>query len=408
MDFVEELPTEIAILDTAWQKYESSNDTILGALLQSVDSWRWASGGMFPEHPLFGQADTTRPAEPWTEFNERWITEDDPKPETIYASQHGFDTENRIIGQQKKRFGRAYLYEDAYCDEFGFEKNEDGTLVANEEQVRRFYYDSNGRIERIASYTNEYGTKYYKVERFEYQNAVCTESVSQHYVVMEKIPQYRANDPEEDLRNDYRPLNGDAIVNNLVETVYRRRRFKYTYDSGALVRAEVFRQDGKADDQLLFERKPQRSIGEISEDLASKSVAAIIKVLKKRGSGKPYQVVALIYSAEHAYCGLPHTVKCVLSEEPMPADLQDWESYQTVLSVSFKRPVLSCLTEFSQRCSAEFGIGSMHAEAMAATKVMQMIAQQVVSEIKGTKHVTDDFRVTYIDDHGDVESGEAS
>ena len=76
--------------------------------------------------------------------------------------------------------------------------------------------------------------------------------------------------------------------------------------------------------------------------------------------------------------------------------------------MSFKRPVLSCLTEFNQRCGTEFGIDSMDEEAIAATKVMQMIAKTLVNGLKGTRHVTEDFRVMYIDDHGDVEGGEVS
>ena len=328
MEFLDDLPAEIAILDSAWQRYETSNETMLAALHQSVDSWRWASGGMFHEHPLFGQADTTRQAEPWTELNEHWITDDDPKTETIYASQHGFDADSRIIFQQKKTFGRAYFYEGSHCDEFRFDKNEDGKLAASDKRVRRFYYDSDGRIERVASYTHEYDTQYYEVERFEFQDGVCTESVLQYYVIMEEIPHYRADDSEKELRADYRPLSGDAIVNNLVETVYRRRHFKYTYDSGVLIRAEVFRQDGKPDDQLVFERKPQRPIGEISEDLATKTAAAITKAVKKIARGKPYRAVALIYSAEHAHCGLPHADMGVLSKQQLPDDLMNWESYE--------------------------------------------------------------------------------
>ena len=269
----------------------------------------------------------------------------------------------------------------------------------------RFWHNKDGRIECMCSYLREDDVHYRTFEWFDFEGKRCVESIQQSFEIMPEIPHYQQDKSEDELRADYRPLQGGELINNLVETMFSRRRIKYSYSpTGELLKAEEFRANGEPLDELLFEKLPERSLEETIDALVDKTAEAIEKAVKKRSTAKPYRGLILIYSAEHAHCGLPHQVSVLGHETPWPKDRFYHEDYPVQLEVAFKRPVWSLLTEFNQRCHARFAMDEFDAQTATAVAVMQKITEQLHRALAGTKHVTDDFAVLAIDDHGDVDN----
>ncbi|MEZ5943049.1 MAG: hypothetical protein R3C18_16780 [Planctomycetaceae bacterium] len=222
---------------------------------------------------------------------------------------------------------------------------------------------------------------------------------------MQEIPHWLRDESDEVIREDYRPIDGGEIVQNLVEYMRGRISVKYSYsDSGELIQAEEFGADGQPATRLLFERLPERPLEDVVVELASKTAETILKSVKKRSAEKPYRGLILTYSAEHGHCGLPHRVSVLANENSWPDDEFCDEHYTTELPVEFKRPVVTLLNEFNQRCFARFGMSDIDPAAQAAVDVMRRIGEKVYESLAESKHVTADFKVVVIDDHGDVES----
>ena len=411
MNFHDDPEPLITQLDSAWAQYATDFDETIEQVLSSIVSWRWATGDMFPTHPLFGQADTTPVAEPWRPFTRTWLSDDDPKAKLSDAWQHGFDEKGRIVLSRNQVWGHATVWRKGGCDRLRiYESREEpgkfiwGLMYQDRVQFTRFWHNSDGRIECMCHYFRENETHYRQFEWFHYEGKRCVESIQQSFTIMPEIPYFQRESSEEELRIDYRPLNGDELIGNLVETMFMRRRVKYTYGpSGDLIKAEEFRADGDPTEDLRFQRLPERPFEETIQELAAKTATTILKAAKKRSTAKPYRGLALIYLAEHAHCGLPHHVSVLGHESEWPKDRFNDEQYPEQLEVAFKRPVLKLLTEFNQRCYARFAMNDFDAETAAAVTVMRKLAEQLHLGLAETKHVTDDFAVLAIDDHGDVD-----
>lgn len=411
MNFHDDPKPLITQLDSAWAHYATAFDEQIKKALSSIVSWRWATADMFPSHPLFGQADATPVAEPWRPFTRNWLRDDDPKANLRDGWRHGLDENGRLMLARNQAWGHATFWRDDGCDRLRIyeSREEAGRLIwglpyQDRVEFTRFWHNGDGRIECMCCYLRENDTHYRQFEWFNFEGKRCVESIQQQFEIMAEIPYFQRERSEDELRQVYRPLEGNELINNLVETMFMRRRVKYSYSpSGELLKAEEFKADGKPKAGLLFQKLPERPLEETMEALAAKVAETILKAAKKRSPAKPYRGLALIYSAEHAHCGLPHDV-CVLGHErPWPKNQFDFEAYPEPLEVAFKRPVLTLLTEFNQRCHARFAINDFAAETAAAVSVMRKVAEQLHQDLAGTKHVTDDFAVLAIDDHGDVE-----
>jgi hypothetical protein len=412
MNFHDDPRPLLTELDKAWAHYTRDFDALMKQVLSSIVSWRWATGDMFPSHPLFGQADTTTQAEPWRPFYRNWLRDDDPKANLADGWQHGFDSQGRIVLARNQHWGQATVWRDGGCDRLDIHESKEeagrfiwGLPYDDRVEFSRFWHNKDGRIECMCSYLREDDVHYRTFEWFDFEGKRCVESIQQSFEIMPEIPDYEDDKSEDELRADYRPLQGDELINNLVETMFSRRRVKYSYSpTGELLKAEEFRADGKPLDELLFEKLPERSLEETIDALVDKTAGAIEKAVRKRSTAKPYRGLILIYSAEHAHCGLPHQVSVLGHETPWPKDRYYHEDYPVQLEVEYKRPVWSLLTEFNQRCHARFAMDEFDAQTATAVAVMQTIAEQLHHAFAGTKHVTDDFAVLVIDDHGDVDS----
>lgn len=193
MDYQLDPRDEVQMLNDIWSEYEQCNQMMLANLAESVVSWKWATSAMLPEHPLFGQADTTPQAEPWRRFKDGWIADDDPQTKDLAAGQHGFDADSRVILIQKTHYGIAYFHHDGYCNQFRFRRDNDtGVRIRDEYQrCKRIVYNDAGRINHTARYSHEYGAKYYIFEWFKYDGDVCVSSMCQNFNLMPEIPHYQ-------------------------------------------------------------------------------------------------------------------------------------------------------------------------------------------------------------------------
>jgi hypothetical protein len=411
MNFHDDVQPFITQLDSAWELYTNDFEEQIQQVLTSIASWRWATEDMFPSHPLFGQADTTPVAEPWQPFTRNWLSDDDPKANVNDAWHHGFDEKGRIVLARNRFWGHATVWRKSDCDRLWIceSREESGRFIwglPNQDHVQftRFWHNSDGRIECMCRYSRQNDTHFRHFEWFEFEGKRCVESIQQSFDIMPEIPHYQRGKSEAELREDYRPLEGNELIQNLVETMFMRRRVKYSYSpSGDFIKAEEFKADGEPMEELRFQKLPERPFEETIDDLAAKTAATIFKAAAKRLPTKPYRSLILMYSAEHAHCGLPHHVSVVGHVTPWPKDRFNDEDYPDELDVAFKRPVLNLLTEFNQRCYARFAMDDFEAGTAAAVTVMRKIAEQLYQDLAGTKHVTNDFAVLAIDDHGDVD-----
>ncbi len=415
-DFHNDVQPLLAPLDAAWDDYQTSLETKVEQTLGSVASWRFATDDMFPSHPLFGQADTTRVAEPWSPFTRQWVdaNEEDARDNDLW--QHGFDQQGRILFSRFRIFGRLSIWADGYCDRLQIyeSKEEKGKWIwghpfQKRAEFARYWYDEHGRITCTARYFRENEIHYRKFEWFTFDQGQCVSSIRQSFEIMKELPSYQKDKPEAELRQAYRPLQGESLTDNLVETMMWRCRVQYSYSpDGELVKAEEFKADGTPKDELLFHKLPSRPIEETISELAQKTAETIFKSVKKRADRKPYRGLILIYSAEHAHCGLPHSVAVLGHESSWPQDRYYFDSYSEALDVAFKRPITKLLTEYNQRCHARFTFDDLDEATALTVSVMREIAQQLHEDLAGIKHVTDDFTVLAIDDHGDVDGFEVS
>lgn len=411
MDFHDDPRPLLEELDKAWDQYINEFDALMEQVFSSVVSWRWATDEMFPSHPLFGQADTTRKAEPWRPFARNWLRDDDPKANPRGAWQHGFDSQGRIVLARNQHWGQATVWRDDGCDRLRIHVSKEQTdrfVWKHPHQDRigftRFWHNNDGRIECLCSYLKEQDTHYRNFEWFDFEGNRCVESIQQSFCIRPKLPHYMQEMSEDELRSRYRTLEGDELINNLFETMFSRRRVKYSYrPNGELLTAEEFRADGEPLDELLFERLPERSLEETINALVDKTATTIEKAARKMATVKPHRGLILTYSAEHPHCGLPHQISVLGHDFPWPENRFYHEDYPVILEVAFKRPVWSLLTEFNQRCHWRFTMDQFDDQTATVVAVMRKIAEQLQSTLAGTKHVTDDFTVLAIDDHGDVD-----
>ena len=150
-------------------------------------------------------------------------------------------------------------------------------------QFTRFWHNTDGRIECICQYFRENDTHYRQFEWFTYKGKRCVESIQQSFAIMPEIPYFPRESSEKKLRKDYRPLEGDELIQNLVETMFWRQRVKYSYSpSGDLVKAEMFNADGKPEEGLLFQKLSERPFEETIEELATRTASPILKAATKR------------------------------------------------------------------------------------------------------------------------------
>lgn len=411
MNFRDDPEQYLMQLDAAWELYTNNSEEQIQQHLSLIETWQWATDDMFRSHPLFGHADTTPIAEPWRPFTRKWLADDDTNANLDGGTKHGHDADGRIVLVQRRWFGFATIWQDGFCDRLQVYESPDelgifvwGSRFQDRVQFTRIWRNSDGQIDCIGECFRERQTHYRQLEWFAYEGKRCIESVCQSFNIMTEIPHYQRGKSDEELRTSYRPLDGIELVGNLVETTFSRRRVKYDYGpSGDLIKAEQFSGDGKPVEELLFEKLPERPFDETIDELAESTASTIFKTVQKRSAKKPYRALALIYSAEHAHCGLPHHV-CLLGHDiPWPEERFNVEAYPAELNVTFKRPVLKLLTEFNQRCRALFGDEDFNSEIEAAISVMRRIAEILHQQLAGTKHVSSDFAVVAIDDHGDVD-----
>lgn len=400
-------------LEVAWGIYTSEFEKHIRQALSSIVSWQWANDDMFRSHPLFGQADTSHRADSWSPFTRSWLADDDEKSNLVDGWKHGLDEQGRIVLAYWDAYGYVTLWRNDGFDRLQVYNSTEaatGFLWSSQNrhqpqtQFTRYWINRDGLIDCICRCFEEFGTHYRKFEWFEYQNKRCVSSIQQSFCIMPKIPDYQKDESDAKLRLAYRPVDGIEMVEKLVETMIWRRQVKYSYGtSGELIKAEVFGSSGEPVAPLLFKRRPARPLEKTIDELAAKTSQTIFKAVKKRSPDKPYRGLALVYSAEHPHCGLPHTVYLLGKDSERPTNRYNFEEFPLELEVTFKRPVLNLLTEFNQRCHALFTEESFDGEVEAAVSVVEKIAKQLGAKLIGTKHVLVDFSIVVVDDHGDVD-----
>lgn len=420
-NFLDDPRDLIAELDAAWGRLGPTRGELLDERMQTAAEWRLASGKMMRRHPLDSQVEPDEFGR-WRVSKAGWLPESEAKTredggerDLAYGCDqvwHAFDADGRITLVRNPYHTDIAVHTETGD---GGSRTEILTLmnqavvgVDDDERIVRIDRDGSGRLVQTASRSVQQGTRYTRVERFEYgDDGRCVRSVSQAFEIISEVPHYLQDKTPQELRSKYyRSLDGgEEIVGVPVEYLPRRRWFEYEYDeSGGLIRVAAFDgPDGQEREELPFERQPTRPLPEVVDDYVTAMAKQVIKAAKTKHPGQPFAGLALIYSCEHPHCGLPHAIGVCPAGSP-PADPLDWEAYPERLGIEMKRPLLKTFGALQDALDRAFAHCDEFDEQNAAVvDLMRRIAAGARDGL-GKRQLAPDAAVAFIDDHGDVEA----
>ena len=401
-------------VETALADYEANIADYVAEAMAAVVEWRWATGSMSTLDALFGRNKKTSSPE-WRSLEPSWVAApdlSDPLQTTLF--KHGYDDDGllRIVVDYQSHgdpvlSGDVYLRQatseqaaseedhgdqfDVMSFQFSSGSDQPGPVYqVSRRLLLRVTTDAAGRVVRRIKSSTSAGTDERLIEQYAYEPGTdpCVESLQQLFLIMDGTPSWQRNRSEKELRDTYRPIEGEERIRNLVESIDRFCRMRFDYEAdGWLKQATEF-----------------RPIDEVVTDLTQAVTEVILDAVKGRSTAKPYRSIALIYSPEHPEGGLPPGVMTLAAADRWPDDRLNREGYQTPLPIEFKQPVHEQLVEFSQRRYRAFDPYDSYSPVSITVEMMRAIATSLHQSLAGSKHVTDDFAVLVLDDHGDVDS----
>jgi len=159
----------------------------------------------------------------------------------------------------------------------------------------------------------------------------------------------------------------------------------------------------------LYTRDPSDTVESVSDELVTALGKSIVKQLKAEKTAQPIQRVALLYSAEHAHCGLPANVLLAPASE---GDLNplDWEAYSHEASWPPVARIGKKIESLHRRILVVVDGSEKYAHEDAPKPyrdVLWRVSRDVYEALVNKKRiVSEDFAVFPLDDHGDVDAAE--
>ena len=280
-----------------------------------------------------GSSPATRRGDGWRPRPLRWVAEsrgswtpDEPGAPPI-TWPYGLDAGGRVrVARMGPSGGMAVVYRETFHDLLWFARNggrggdgprlpviperarESGVPAYPRGRMIRLLKDADGRIIASVKLNNGWEkprTHFRTLRRFEYD-------ADGRYVGETERWFARGLDDRGSENREWNP----EIAPGYFESVYMRRRVRARYDAAGRL-AEVIAYDhdprrSRVQEQILYGYNPgdtvPKLVGQLSALLAKQLPKAVLAALKANPAAKPLARVALVYSAEHAHCGLPSRV----------------------------------------------------------------------------------------------------
>lgn len=409
-------PSEFIIpMEQEWPRYIKEGENLELAAKKSVVEWRLADDAVFvPKHPFYRTINTRESNGFWTAQPMRWV---DRVEKEFNAVHHGIDAQGRIVHARRMHYSDFIVFGDGFYDVLNGYPDLDtgGRMVAEKEhrgyrcgRFTRLFTDAAGRITTKVELNNEGpdpDRHNRSTEVFVWQNNRLVESFRQSFDRGDEIPDWMSDLSPEKQASMYRRVN-----DQLREFLPRRSRIQYAYDSeGCLTVAS--KHDGETGklESTLYTHDPSDTIETVSDELVNLLSQTLVKMLKAEKSVRPIRRVALLYSAEHAHCGLP-TKLLLSSADDNGLNPLDWEAYphegNWPPAGRISRKIDSLLRRLLIVVDGSATYGQQDAP-IPYRDVLWRVSRVVYDELADRKRlVTEDFAVFPLDDHGDVDSAE--
>lgn len=391
-----------APVEAAWIEYTANGTALFRATESEITEWRFADDLLIPDHPL-SHLYYVGDYSPW--YPRPWqYREEDPNEPLV---RHGFDADGRlrIVGNRiifhgdgyydllmyrlqrgkttREPTGEVMLYEPHYSS--GFPQG----------RVTRFCTDDAGRItlSLMLSIEGEEPQRQYRVpESFQWTaGKVCT-SFRQHFTG--KPHDEQAPDPR------LREVNDE-----LQEPMYMRTKTVYSYNTnGILTEVATFDGDGKPG-EVWYSRNPKDTIASVSKKLVRLLSRHVSKAIKSSRQSHPVRYAVLLYSAEHAHCGLPHRI--LLAPAGQTINPLDREAYVEAANWPPEGRTERKLSDLLRRLMLVVESAPEYAEDFQPRpyrEVLWSVCRSVYARMARRKYCDTDFAIFPLDDHGDADS----
>ena len=404
MDFPADPSDLIAPVEAAWGRYVRAGAATLAEIESRVVETRHAAEEdwwFLPVHPLWDRFRIADRGDPWRPRPLRWA------PEGEGTTPHGLDAAGRILTAGRY----AIVYGDGFHDILFFGPDrlpyrpEDETGFAKG-RLTRLWTDDAGRIVAAAQVNQEREEPhchFRTVQRFEYDAAGRFVQSHERW--------YRRG-----RKADETPETHPEVAPGYYELPYMRERVSVSYDdAGRLVGAEST-DEFRGGEEILYSSRDaddtiEGLVAEFSELLGKQLVKAIDGFLKATPGAKPAARCALLYSAEHAHCGLPAGVLSA-SEADATADgfePLDWEAYSREIDWPPEGRAGKKLADLHRRLLIAVEGDPAYAETFQPRpyrEVLWKAGRAAWQTLKKKRSTAANFALFPLDDHGDVDPAE--
>lgn len=394
-------------VEAAWEDVVQNGDALRREAEASVVEWRFSPEYDYvPNHPFWRTLDV-RDHDPWRERPIRWVPEN---AEDSSQWRHGFDAEGRVVIAGSV----LVIYGDGFYDmvrmHLDRDANEWRAYIGHHRtgfpagRMNRYLTDTDGRIVTRVTVNNEYEEPEHHnrdLRQHEWVDSRLVRTWRQAFDYGKEIPQWALDLPEEHIANMYRQATDDLREYNASRNVT-----VYDYNQeGRLIEVTERDEETKTVQETRYTYNPDDTIENVSEALVQELSKAVIKAIGSVKEAKPARRVALVYSAEHAHCGLPTGI-LVAGRDDELADQFDWESYsheaqwppaaRTGQKIDSLTRRLLLVVEGDPKYADDF-------QPRPYREVLWKVCQNVYASLAKKRTTTDDFAIFPIDDHGDVE-----
>lgn len=407
-------------LESAWQEYCRDPGALVRRAEERVAEWRIADGEVFaPNHPFYRTLFTDLEWERgWSPRALRWVPSVESDDDRV---RHGFDAAGNLAIIWRKAFCIVAVYGDGYYDLVTvFPSETTGTYqlhhpTYNRRQqgtqwgsFTRILVDGDGRIATKIEFKNEGNEPEYlhrSIEFFRWEGGRLTESYRQKFDRGQKIPEYAKDYSPEVKASLYRQINDE-----LRESPTMRERVQYEYaPDGRLTQVERFKVEKDNVGQTIYSYDPSDTIENVSEELVSALTKSIEKQIKLVKDAQPIRRVALVYSPEHAHCGLPTGV-LIAGTDDGNINQFDFEAYPHEAPWPLEGRTGKKIDSLLRRLLILVEGSDEYAMVDAPRpyrSVLWQVSRALYDKLAKSKRLAaDDFAVFPLDDHSDVDARE--
>ena len=419
-----------APVEAAWRDYLEAGEATLREVEAAVTETRHAADDdhlFLPDHPLWDRFTAGEPAaSSWDPRPLRWVAagrepgtpEGKGGPPATWP--HGLDADDRVRTAGAGRGRRAVAYGDGFHDLLAFRRHaDDGPFLPFEPgrgsdaprgRLTRVLTGADGRMTAAVQINDEGGAphrRFRTLRRFEYDDAGRYAGETERW--------FTRGLAGDEAHPEWRP----EVAPGYFESVYMRRRVRARYDAaGRLAEVTAYDHDPRKDvvgEEILYGYNPgdtaEGLVAEFSALLARQLPKAVLAVLKATPAAKPLARVALVYSAEHAHCGLPTRLLLASDADAAAAKFDPFleEAYPHEAAWPPGGRAGKTLNDLHRRLLLAVEGDPAYAEDFQPRpyrEVLWKAGAAAHATLAKKRAATADFALFPLDDHGDVDPAE--